>query len=73
MFEIISTPRYLVAKYGKWNDRACAVKSLVNEKQLFHCSVRKPNQVNASFVRYVLKCAVVQDARVCHGLMGVRV
>lgn len=49
-----SNLRYPVVKYGKWNDHVCVARNQVNEKLLFHCFVRKPNQARENSVKYVL-------------------
>lgn len=44
--------RFRVVKFGKWSVRACAVKSLVNVKRLFHSFVQKQSQANENSERY---------------------
>lgn len=41
-----STYRFRAVKFGRWNVHACAVRNLVNEKQLFHYFAQKLNQAN---------------------------
>lgn len=43
--------RFLVVKYGKWNDRVCVAKNLVNEKRLFLYFVPRRSRANENFER----------------------
>lgn len=48
-----ATYRCRAVKSGKWNDRACVVKSRENARRPFRYFVQKQNRANANFERYV--------------------
>lgn len=57
--------RFPVVKSGRWNVHVCVVRSLANERQLFHYFARKQNQANENFERLVTIALLLRSISHC--------